>query len=190
MENLKFVLFYPVSICIGDKYFQYTINEGTFYPCLLGIIKDDNTLVDVISGRKFDIIRKGTFEITDKSKVVCSPVCVYNNISNSLENLKFIEGYINAKGNVCPFEIDEFADFAHRLHQLVSVQYCYAFGKYTGFYKSFRNYKSAKSYLKKIDIENSKSLALFSYIQSGQKDKDELSEKNGIISRLRNRLLK
>ena len=194
MEELKFVLFYPVSICISGKHFKYGIKEGTFYPCLLGIIKEDNTLFDVISGRKFDIVckeDKSFTEITFKSKVVANPVFVCRNIDNSLENVKFIEEYINAKGKISPDIIKEYDAFSYRLNALLSINKNNS-GRFKGegFWDSLRSYKSAKLYLRQIDNENLKSLEEFSYIQSGQKDIDDKHEKNEIVLRLKNRLLK
>lgn len=191
MENLKFVLFHPVSICIKGKYFKYGINEGTFYPCLLGIIKEDNICIEVISGRKFDIVSKEDnffTEITNSSKVVGNPVYIYKNIYNSIENLKFIEEYINKKGNVNQNKIDKYDDFSNRLNKLRSIQEEREYNKST--WNSLLSYKFVKYYLEKIDIENSKSLKEFSYIQSGQKNKDELAEKDKIISRLKKQLSK
>ena len=193
MEELKFVLFYPVSICISGKRFKYGIKEGTFYPCLLGIIKEDNTLFDVISGRKFDIVceeDKSFTEITFKSKVVANPVFVCRNINNSLENVKFIEEYINAKGKISPDRIKEYDAFSYRLNTLLSIKKEDSILKGEGFWDSLRSYKSAKLYLRKLDIENLKSLEEISYIQSGQKDIDDKHEKNEIVLRLRNKLLK
>ena len=194
MEELKFVLFYPVSICISGKDFKYGIKKGTFYPCLLGIIKDDNTLVDVISGRKFDVVEenKPFTNITFKSKIVDNPVFVCRNIDNSLENVKFIEEYITAKGKISPDKINAHEAFSHRLNRLLSMKEDSIFGikDHSGFWDSLHSYKSAKFYLRKIDIENLKSIEIFSYIQSGQKDIDDKHEKNEIVLRLRNKLLK
>lgn len=198
MENLEFALFYPVSICIKGKSFRYGINEGTFYPCLLGIIKSNNKIVDVISNREFNIVSEGPFkEITDYSTVVSSPANICRKIDDSLENLKFIEEYVKAKGKVSSKKIKEHKDFSNRLNKLRSIKKDYYLGKDEGFWCSLWWYESAESYFKKIDYENLKSLETISYIQSGQKDKDDLQkakddlvEKENIISRLKMQLLK
>lgn len=196
-KDLKFVLFHPVSICIRDKQFKYGIKDNLSYPCLLGFITEDNKCVEVISGRKFDIISKEDYErryyvdIVSTSKIMGNPVRVCRWIDNSLENLHLIEKYIDAKGNLNQREIAKSSDFSYRLNHLLSnrpVKYS-SIDVEAGFYDTLKKYKFSKSYLQKIDIENLKALKEIAYIVSGQKESDELTEKNDIILRLKKKLI-
>jgi len=195
-KDLKFVLFHPVSICIRDKEFKYGIKDNMSYPCLLGFIDEDNKCVEVISGRKFDIIsqedydRRFYVEINKDSKVIGNPVRICRWINNTVENLRLIEKYIDAKGNLSQREIAKSSDFSHRLNHLLFNRP----SKYssidveTGFYDILKRFKFSKFYLQKIDIENLKALNEIAYILSGKKESDELTEKNNIILRLTKKL--
>ena len=197
-KDLKFVLFHPVSICIRDKKFKYGIKDNMSYPCLLGFITEDNKCVEVISGRKFDIISqedrerccKYYVEITKDSKILENPVEICRWIDNSLENLHLIEKYIDAKGNLSQREIVKSSDFRYRLNCLLFNRPSSSTdsGIETGFYGTLKRFRFSKSYLKKIDIENIKALKEIVYILSGQKESDELTEKNDIIFRLTKKL--
>ena len=195
-KDLKFVLFHPVSICIRDKEFKYGIKDNMSYPCLLGFIDEDNKCVEVISGRKFDIIsqedydRRFYVEINKDSKVIGNPVRICRWINNTVENLRLIEKYIDAKGNLSQREIAKSSDFSYRLNHLIFNRP----SKYssidveTGFYDILKRFKFSKFYLQKIDIENLKALNEIAYILSGKKESDELTEKNNIILRLTKKL--
>lgn len=195
-KDLKFVLFHPVSICIRDKEFKYGIKDNMSYPCLLGFIDEDNKCVEVISGRKFDIIsqedynRRFYVEINKDSKVIGNPVHICRWINNTVENLRLIEKYIDAKGNLSQREIVKSSNFSHRLNHLLFNRP----SKYssidveTGFYDILKRFKFSKFYLQKIDIENLKALNEIAYILSGKKESDELTEKNNIILRLTKKL--
>lgn len=193
-KKMKFVLFHPVSICIKGKDFKYGIKDNLSYPILLGFITEDNKCVEVISGREFDIIsdeqyNRGYAKITDNTQVVSSPVYIYKKIDSSLENLKFIEKYITAKGHVSQREIEKHNDFAHRLNRLLSYSNeFYSREKNWNFSQSLFIFESPNHYLNKIDYTNSTSLAELSYIQSGKKASDDLTEKNDIILRLTKKL--
>lgn len=193
MENLNFILFHPVSICIYDDFFKYEVIEGMFYPCLIGAIKEDNICVDIISGKEYDIVEKDMFfsEITSSSKIAHNPVYICRKIDNSLENLRFIENYVKTKGKINQNIIKQYPAFSYRLNRLL----CIKMDNFTkrmskGFWYSFHSYKHVKYFLKKLDNENSISVSAFLYIQSGEKANDDLAEKNNIISNLRKILLK
>ena len=200
-KDLKFVLFHPVSICIRDKEFKYGIKDNMSYPCLLGFIDEDNKCVEVISGRKFDIIsqedynRRFYVEINKDSKVIGNPVRICRWINNTVENLRLIEKYIDAKGNLSQRKIAKYSDFSHRLNHLLFNRPA-KYSSYssndveTGFYDILKRFKFSKFYLQKIDIENLKALNEIAYILSGQKENDELAEKDKIISRLKKQLSK
>lgn len=195
-KDLNFVLFHPVSICIRGKQFKYGIKDNMSYPCLLGFIDEDNKCVEVISGRKFDIIsqedydRRFYVEINKDSKVIGNPVRICRWINNTVENLRLIEKYIDAKGNLSQREIAKSSDFSYRLNHLLFNRP----SKYssidveTGFYDTLTRFSFSKYYLQKIDIENLKALKEFAYIQSGKKASDDLTEKNDIILRLKKKL--
>lgn len=199
-KDLKFVLFYPVSICIRGKKFKYGIKDNMSYPCLLGFIAEDNKCVEVISGRKFDIISdiisqedydlRYYVEITKDSKIIGNPVSICRWINNSVENLRLIEKYIDTKGNLSQREIAKSSAFSYRLnHLLFNLPSKYSSNDVeTGFYGTFKRFKFSKFYLQKIDIENLKALNEIAYILSGQKESDELTEKNNIILRLTKKL--
>ena len=193
-KKLQFVLFYPVSICISGEHYKYDIKNDISYPCLLGFINENNKCVEVISGREFDIVsdeeREHSYvKITDNTQVVSSPVHICKNIYSSLENLKFIERYIAAKGRVSQREIEKHNDFAHRLNRLPSYsKEIYSREKSWNFSESLSIFESPTHYLNEIDYKNSLSLTEFSYIQSGKKASDDLNEKNNIIIRLRKKL--
>lgn len=198
-KDLKFVLFHPVSICIRGKKFKYGIKDNLSYPCLLGFLAEDNKCVEVISGKKFDIIsqedyeRRYYVEITKDSKVIGNPVHICRWIDNSVENLHLIEKYIDAKGNLSQREIAKSSDFSYRLNHLLFNRPA-KYSSYssndieTGFFDTFKRFKFSKSYLQKIDIENLKALKEIAYILSGKKESDELTEKNNIILRLTKKL--
>lgn len=195
-KDLKFVLFHPVSICIRGKKFKYGIKDNMSYPCLLGFIAEDNKCVEVISGRKFDIISQEDYEysyyvgITNDSKVLGNPVRVIKWIGNSLENLHLIEKYIDAKGNLSQREIAKSSAFSYRLNHLLFKRpsKVSSIGVEEGFFDTLKRFKFSKSYLQKIDIENLKALKEIAYILSGQKESDELTETNDIILRLTKKL--
>ena len=58
-----------------------------FYPCLIGVIKEDNICVDIISGKEYEIVEEAMFysKITSKSKIAHNPACICREIDNSLE---------------------------------------------------------------------------------------------------------
>ena len=193
-KEIKFVLFHPVSIIIGNDNYRYGTRKNMSYPCLLGFISEDNKCVEVISGREFDIIsyeeyNRGSVKITDNTQVVSNPVHICKRIDSSLENLKFIERYVGAKGHVRQREIEKHDSFANRLNCLLSYSKIYYSGEECfNFCKSLFIFESPKLYLDAIDYDNSKSLAEFSYIQSGEKRKDESVEKDNLVLRLRKKL--
>ena len=193
-KEMKFVLFHPVSICIKGNDFKYGVKDNLSYPIMLGFITEDNKCVDVISGREFDIISDEQYDhwyvkITDNTQIVPSPVHIYKKIDSSLENLKFIEKYITAKGHVSQKEIGKHNDFAWRLNRLFSYSNEFYSGeKSWNFSRSLFMFESPTYYLNKIDYINSASLAEFSYIQSGKKAGDDLNEKNNVIMSLRKKL--
>ena len=201
-ENLKFVLFHPVSICIMGKQFKYCIKDNVSYPCLLGFITDENfaseelKCFEVITGRKFDIINSDDFEIPyladgiNASKVMENPACICRWVNNSLENLQLIEKYIDAKGNLSQCEIAISSDFSYRLNHLLSIRPI----KYSsnddalGFYDTLKNYEASKDYLQKIDIENLKTIKEIEYIMNDKNESCILAEKDDIIFRLKKKL--
>ena len=200
-KEMKFVLFYPVSICIttcmSGECFKYGIKDGMYYPCLLGFISEDNKCVEVISGREFNIISEedychGYVKITNDSKVVANPVVVCRTIDNSSKNLHLIKKYIDVKGNLSQSIISQYCDFNHRLNRLLFNQNTglsfTGIELEQGFYDSFNKFKIAKRRLQEIDIENLKALKEIAYIQSGKKVSDDLIEKNNIIMCLRKKL--
>lgn len=195
-KDLNFVLFHPVSICIRGKQFKYGIKDNMSYPCLLGFITEDHKCVEIISGRKFDIISREDYErryyveITKDSKVMGNPVHICRWIDNSVENLQLIEKYIDAKGNLSQRKIAKSSDFSYRLNHLLfnrTSKYS-SIDVETGFYDTLKRFSFSKYYLQKIDIENLKALNEFAYIQSGKKASDDLTEKNDIILRLTKKL--
>lgn len=195
-KNIEFVLFHPISICIKGEQFKYCIKDNLSYPCLLGFITEDNKCVEVISGRKFDIISPEDYERRyhadgiNTCKVMRNPVRVCRWINNSLENLQLIEKYIDAKGNLSQREIAKSSDFSYRLNFLLSnrsIKYSSIDGE-PGFYDTLKRFEFSKYYLQKIDIENLKALKEIEYIMSGQKESCELAEKNDIIFRLTKKL--
>lgn len=201
-ENLKFVLFHPVSISIMGKQFKYCIKDNVSYPCLLGFITDENfaseelKCFEVITGRKFDIINSNDFEIPyladgiNTSKVMENPACICRWVNDSLENLQLIEKYIDAKGNLSQSEIAKSSDFSYRLNHLLSnrpINY-YSNDDTLGFYDTLKNYKASKDYLQKIDIENLKTIKEIEYIMNGKNENCILAEKDDIIFRLKKKL--
>ena len=108
-KDLNFVLFHPISICIRGEQFKYCIKNNLSYPCLLGFITEESfgtgklKCVEVITGRKFDIINEEDYERPyhadgiNTSKVMRNPARIDQSIKNSLENLQLIEKYIDAK---------------------------------------------------------------------------------------------
>lgn len=196
-KDLNFVLFHPVSICIRGEMFKYCIKDNLSYPCLLGFITEDNKCVEVITGRKFDIIDTEDYERPyhadgiNTSKVMENPARICQWINNSLENLHLIEKYIDAKGNLSQSEIAESSDFSYRLNYLLSnrpIKYSSIDGE-PGFYDILKKFELSKYYLQKIDIENLKALKEIEYIMSGHKESYELAEKNDIILRLKKKLI-
>ena len=193
-KKMKFVLFHPVSICISGEHYKYDTKNDMSYPCLLGFINENNKCVEVISGREFDIVSDGErdrsyVKITDNTQVVSSPVHICKKINSSLENLKFIEKYIIAKGHISQREIEKHNDFAYRLNRLLSYSNeFYSREKSWNFSQSLFIFESPNHYLNKIDYKNSTSLAELSYIQSGKKASNDLIEKNDIILRLTKKL--
>ena len=194
-KEMKFVLFHPVSICISGEHYKYDTKNDMSYPCLLGFINENNKCVEVISGREFDVVSDGErdrsyVKITDNTQVVSSPVHICKKIYSSLENLKFIERYITAKGRVSQREKEKHNDFAHRLNRLLSYsKEVYSREESWNFSQSLFIFESPTHYLNKIDYKNSTSLAELSYIQSGTKASDDLNEKNNIILRLTKKLI-
>lgn len=201
-ENLKFVLFHPVSISIMGKQFKYCIKDNVSYPCLLGFITDENfaseelKCFEVITGRRFDIINSDAFELPylangiNTSKVMENPACIYRWVNDSLENLQLIEKYIDAKGNLSQSEIAKSSDFSYRLNHLLSnrpISY-YSNDDTLGFYDTLKNYEASKDYLQKIDIENLKTIKEIEYIMSGKNESCILAEKDNIIFRLKKKL--
>lgn len=201
-ENLKFVLFHPVSISIMGKQFKYCIKDNVSYPCLLGFITDENfaseelKCFEVITGRRFDIINSDAFELPylangiNTSKAMENPACICRWVNDSLENLQLIEKYIDAKGNLSQSEIAKSSDFSYRLNHLLSnrpINY-YSNDDTLGFYDTLKNYEEAKDYLQKIDIENLKTIKEIEYIMSGKNENCTLTEKDDIIFRLKKKL--
>lgn len=201
-ENLKFVLFHPVSICIMGKQFKYCIKDNVSYPCLLGFITDENfaseeiKCFEVITGRKFDIINSDAFELPyladgiNTSKVMENPACICRWVNNSLENLQLIEKYIDAKGNLSQSEIAKSSDFSYRLNYLLSnrpIKYS-SNDDALGFYDTLKNFEASKDYLQKIDIENLKTIKEIEYIMSGKNENCTLTEKYDIIFRIKKKL--
>lgn len=201
-ENLKFVLFHPVSISIMGKYFKYCIKDNVSYPCLLGFITDENfgseelKCFEVITGRRFDIINSDAFELPyleygiNTSKVMENPACICRWVNDSLENLQLIEKYIDAKGNLSQSEIAKSSDFSYRLNHLLSnrpIKYS-SNDDALGFYDTLKNYEESKDYLQKIDIENLKTIKEIEYIMSGKNESCILAEKDDIIFRIKKKL--
>lgn len=201
-ENLKFVLFHPVSISIMGKQFKYCIKDNASYPCLLGFITDENfaseelKCFEVITGRRFDIINSDAFELhyladgINTSKVMENPACICRWVNDSLENLQLIEKYIDAKGNLSQSEIAKSSDFSYRLNHLLSnrpIKYS-SNDDALGFYDTLKNYEASKDYLQKIDIENLKTIKEIEYIMSGKNENCTLTEKHDIIFRLKKKL--
>ena len=201
-ENLKFVLFHPVSISIMGKQFKYCIKDNVSYPCLLGFITDENfaseelKCFEVITGRRFDIINSDAFELPylangiNTSKVMENPACICRWVNDSLENLQLIEKYIDAKGNLSQSEIAKSSDFSYRLNHLLSnrpIKYS-SNDDALGFYDTLKNYEASKDYLQKIDIENLKTIKEIEYIMSGKNESCILAEKDDIIFRLKKKL--
>ena len=200
--DLNFVLFYPVSICLMGEQFKYCIKDSLSYPCLLGFITDESLgsyelkCIEVITGRKFDIIDIYDFEnpyfVDDinTSKVMENPACICRWVNNSLENLQLIEKYIDAKGNLSQNEIAKSDDFSYRLNRLLSNRPIkYSTNDDTlGFYDTLKNYEASKDYLQKIDIVNLKTIKEIEYIMSGTNENCTLTEKHDIIFRLKNKL--
>ena len=201
-ENLKFVLFHPVSICIMGKQFKYCIKDNVSYPCLLGFITDENfaseelKCFEVITGRKFDIINSDAFELPyladgiNTSKVMENPACICRWVNDSLENLQLIEKYIDAKGNLSQSEIAKSSDFSYRLNHLLSnrpIKYS-SNDDALGFYDTLKNYEASKDYLQKIDIENLKTIKEIEYIMNDKNERCILAEKDDIIFRLKKKL--
>lgn len=201
-ENLKFVLFHPVSICIMGKQFKYCIKDNVSYPCLLGFITDENfaseelKCFEVITGRKFDIINSDAFELPcladgiNTSEVMENPACICRWVNNSLENLQLIEKYIDAKGNLSQSEIAKSSDFSYRLNHLLSnrpIKYS-SNDDALGFYDTLKNFEASKDYLQKIDIENLKTIKEIEYIMSGKNESCILAEKDDIIFRIKKKL--
>ena len=201
-ENLKFVLFHPVSICVMGKQFKYCIKDSVSYPCLLGFITDESfgtnelKCFEVITGRKFDIINSDDFEIPhfagsiNTSLVMQSPACICRWVNDSLENLQLIEKYIDAKGDLSQNEIAKSSDFSYRLNRLLSNRPMMTHLKYStkGFYDTLKNYEASKDYLQKIDIENLKTIKEIEYIINPKNENCTLTEKDDIIFRLKNKL--
>ena len=201
-KDLNFVLFHPVSICISGEMFKYCIKKNLSYPCLLGFITEESfgtgklKCVEVITGRKFDIINEEDYERPyhadgiNTSKVMRNPALVDRSIKNSLENLQLIEKYIDTKGNLSQNEIAKSSDFSYRLNYLLSnrpIKY-YSIDGEPGFYDTLKRFEFSKYYLQRIDIENLKEIKEIEYVMSGQKDSYELAEKNDIILRLTKKL--
>lgn len=201
-EDLKFVLFHPVSIRIMGKQFKYCIKDNVSYPCLLGFIADENfasqelKCFEVITGRKFDIINSDDFEIPyladgiNTSKVMENPACICRWVNDSLENLQLIEKYIDAKGNLSQSEIAKSSDFSYRLNHLLSnrpIKYS-SNDDALGFYDTLKNYEASKDYLQKIDIENLKTIKEIEYIMNDKNESCILAEKDDIIFRLKKKL--
>ena len=201
-ENLKFVLFHPVSISIMGKQFKYCIKDNVSYPCLLGFITDENfaseelKCFEVATGRRFDIINSDAFELPylansiNTSKVMENPACICRWVNDSLENLQLIEKYIDAKGNLSQSEIAKSSDFSYRLNHLLSnrpIKYS-SNDDTLGFYDTLKNYEASKDYLQKIDIENLKTIKEIEYIMSGKNESCILAEKDDIIFRIKKKL--
>ena len=193
MENLNFVLFYPVSISVKNSSYKYEISRDMFYPCLIGAMDEDNKCVDIISGKKYDIVDEETdyTEITSDTIVANNPAGICRKIDSSLENLRFIEDYVKAKGRISKNTIRQYPAFKHRLNRLLCIKYDeYARNQKEGYWYPVRSYNHAKHFVKKVEKENLNALSMVSYIQSGEKDADDLLEKNNIIKKLRKRLSK
>lgn len=201
-ENLKFVLFHPVSISIMGKQFKYCIKDNVSYPCLLGFITDENfaseelKCFEVITGRRFDIINSDAFELPylangiNTSKVMENPACICRWVNDSLENLQLIEKYIDAKGNLSQSEIAKSSDFSYKLNHLLSnrpIKYS-SNDDALGFYDTLKNYEASKDYLQKIDIENLKTIKEIEYIMNAKNESCILAEKDDIIFLLKKKL--
>ena len=211
MENLTFIIYYPLSINIRDGSYSYCVKDGKFYPCRIAYLSEKCKCIDVLSKEEFDIVDdKGLLieksfyislekteiyhKIKEETRISEKPVFVIQSITNTIDNLKFIEKYIMLNGKISENEINEFCNylnpqyvkrqFAEYLQKLIYFNKNITFGFITYGFKYLKRSEHSKKYLKQIIIDNEKAVREFYYIQSGQKEIDELNKKNEIISKI------
>lgn len=185
-KNTNFVLFYPASICLNklDSSYKYTFKNGMFYPCMLGILRD-NECINVITGKKYNIIENEFWnKIRKDSKIISNPAIIGRDISNSLENLQLINEYLDANGRLGKKEINKNSCVSYRLNYILHR------GNFDYHYFGFFPLCFNEFLLKKIELENLKSLKAIENVRSGQKAKDDEIAENDVVLKLTKKLNK